>query len=287
MKHWKSLFSAFLLTAATVLPAAGRPGAAVQDQANILSPATVAQIERLDDEINRATGQDLLVVTEPTLSGTLQEEANAIFRREGLKGMLILVVPDSKKLGLVPGRSAQTLFPSARLQQIRQSMLPDFRRGDYNAGIVSGATQVRDTFVQAPAGALAPTREEGSSSWSSWLWIGLALLAGFFLIRWIASMFLGNPRGNYPGSSTGYPGGYPGGYQGGGFWSGLAGGIGGALLGNTLYDTFTNRHGHDAGGFTDSGGPPTDAGAGVGDFSDWGDSSAGAGDFGDGGSDWG
>lgn len=280
----KSLIAGMLLAAWATLPAWARPSSAVQDQANILNQATIAQVQRLDDEIFRATGRDLLVVTTNSPAGSLQQEAHAIFRRERLNGMLILIVPQNRKLGLVPARSTESLFNADRLQQIRQTMTGDFRRGDFNAGVVNGATLVRDTFVQAPAGAVTPPPAVERSGGFNWLWVGLALLAGFFVIRWIARMFVGNPRSThpgYPGSGGYYPGGQPGG-GGGGFWSGLAGGIGGALLGNTLYDTFAHRHGHPL----DEGAAPLDEGAGAGDFSDFGDS-AGAGDFGgDGGGDW-
>jgi len=293
LKH--TLVSLVLLTA-TAVPAMARPSSAVQDNARVLSSDTVAQIQKIDDEIYRNTGKDLLVVTESSLSGSPSDQAREIFQREKLNGMLIFVVPPQKKLGLVPGRSTAEIFPSSRLGEIRQAMLPDFRRNDFDAGVLTGARQIQSTFqgsalAKAPPGPLQ--RRQTSSGWGSWIYWGLGLGLAFLALRWIGGMMSSRPS-NYGVPSGGYQNpGAPMGGGGGGFLGNLAAGVGGALLGNTIYDAFTGRHNQSyptsSSSDTHSGWQSSDNGAiGGGDYSDFGGSDSSAGDWGgDGGGDWG
>lgn len=291
------------------LSAGARP---VQDEAGLFQPETVSRLEKIDAEIYRDTGKHLLVVTANNVAGTPREKARDIFRQERLNGLLILILPDKKQLGIVPGRSTERLFPAQRLAEIRESMLGHIRQGNFDSAALQGAEAMRATLLAAERGPsegrgaatappAAPSEGRGSGllGWLPLLFFGfLAFLAIRFMSRRKSYYAPGQHQQQPYGAGYNQPayGGPVGGPAGGGGWGGglfgsLAAGLGGALLGNTIYDAVTGRHAtppaaaaEDSPSWTDS-----DAGSmGGGDFGGWGSDGGdmGGGDFGGGGSDW-
>jgi len=291
----------FVLLLLSSLSAFAKP---VQDGAGLLQPDTVSRVEKIDAELFRDTGKHLLVVTQNNVAVTPREKARDIFRQEQLNGLLILILPDKKQLGIVPGRSTERLFPPERLAEIRESMLGHIRKGSFDSAVLQGSEAVRATLLAADrepretGAAPAPRPSSGGglglAGWLPLLFLGfLAFMAVRFLSRRKSYYAPGQPRQGYGYAQPAYGGpvGGPtgGGWGGGGLFGSLAAGLGGALLGNTIYDAVTGRHATppaaaDSPSWTDS-----DAGAmGGGDFGGWGSDGGdmGGGDFGGGGSDW-
>jgi uncharacterized membrane protein YgcG len=144
MKNHMTAIGLTLLTL-TAGPALARP--AVEDAAHVLSSGTVTKIQQIDDEVYRATGKDLLVVSAPALNGNLQQVAAGVFHQERLDGLLVYFVPNARKLEILPGRNTQGIFPPSRLAEIRQAMLPAFKDGKFNEGVLAGAEGVRTTLL--------------------------------------------------------------------------------------------------------------------------------------------
>lgn len=281
-----------VLLAGSSLPALARPSSAVQDGAHVLSKDTITKVQEMDDEIYRATGKDLLIVTKSTLDGSPQSEADAIFRRENLNGMLIFMVPDKKELGLIPGQKTQMIFPKSRLSEIRESMKPSLRAKDFDKAIIDGAGGIRTTFLAsapaarqsvpagpannyrpapAPAPVQQPVRRSGSGMGIfAILFMLAAFVVGIMIIAAIIRAITGRGGGGSSGgdwnSSYGGQPGYgvaPGGGGGPGLLGTFAAGVGGAVVGNAVYDAFTHHNepqvvqnpGWGGGGY-DQGGPP-------------------------------
>lgn len=302
----------------STLSAIARPSQVVQDGAGLLQPDTVSRLEKIDAELYRDTGKDLLVVIQNNLGTTTpREKARDIFRKEQLNGLLILIVPDKKQLGIVPGRSTERLFPPERLAEIRESMLAHIRKGNFDSAVLQGGEAIRATLLAADRG---PARSEGrgpvagappprSSGGGGLGLLGWLPLLFFGFLAFLAIRFLTRRKGYYaPGQQRHLPGQHGYGYGqpayggpmsggGGGGWGGglfgsLAAGLGGALLGNTIYDAVTGRHSTPAANAAEGSPSWTDSDAGSvggGSFGDWGSSDGGdigGGDFGGGGSDW-
>jgi uncharacterized membrane protein YgcG len=277
MRNYITVIGLTLLTLAA-RPALARP--AVEDGAHVLSSETVAQIQEIDDEIHRATGKDLLVVSAPTLNGTVQQAAASVFRQERLDGLLVYFVPNAKKLEILPGRNTQVIFPQSRLTEIRQAMLPAFKGGNFNQGVLAGADGIRTTLLaSAPARTARPARTTTTTTvrrvvpvqsypqqnyqrpvYASRSHFGLDVLLFFIvgllifiavirmlgrmMFGWGAPVIVNNPGGEwnaYGQQPNMMGGGYP---MGGG--PGLAGtfaaGVGGAIVGDALYDSMTGRN---------------------------------------------
>jgi uncharacterized protein len=129
-----------------------------------------------------------------------------------------------------------------------------------------------------------PPAQASETPWLRWVFIGLAVLVGIWVLRALMHGLAGAGGG---GAGRGYGGGGMGGYGGGGgggggFLSGMLGGMFGAAAGNWLYDSF-GRGGHSRDSSHAFGGQGENQGMtprdepGAGDFS--GDAGSGA-DFG-------
>jgi uncharacterized membrane protein YgcG len=304
LKISRAALCGLVLTLSLALPGWARPASPVQDEAKVLSEATQTKIRQIDEEIYRATGKDLLVVTESALSsGTTQAEAEKIFSRERLNGVLILLVPSQKHLGIVPGRASEVLFPRSHLSDIRQRMLEPLRKGDYDNAVLEGAEDVRATFSGAASSRSSSVSTYHRSSYPapmaqrehSWGLLSILFWVGgiFLVLMVLRAVFSAMSGSSAPyGGSYGAPMAMGGG--GGSFLGNMAAGIGGAFLGNALYNSlFGHNQGsyydYPAGGGYDSGvSSPTWTGddggiAGAGDYSDFG----GGSDFGgSSGGDW-
>lgn len=232
----------------------------VQDQAGMLSAATVAQLNTRIGSFNAQTGKEIVVVTTPSLgAATLQSAASAAFAQQNVNGVLIYIARDDRKDIIVPDRAGAQAgwFTGDVLRSIRTAMESQFRSESYDAG-VAGAVDAILNIYRAHLGGLqrsggttgVPAQRASSTSGgfgiSMFWWIIIAIV-GFLILRSILRAFAA-PRyyGGPPGTGTapppgaaygpGYgPGGYGGFGGGGSFWSGLLGGLGGAWLGNELF----------------------------------------------------
>ncbi len=296
MKRIFALLALFLALAAAPLQALAANY--FQDNANLFSQSAKNQATSAIDDLVKRTGKEILVITVPSLNGQdARTAAENAFRQNRTDGVLFYISRDDRRLELVAGQATQQALPRNRLDQIRQTMLDDFRANNqqgYDKGLLDGVNGVRSALAGA-----APQTTSGSQpvrqGGPNWVLIGL-LIVGALLIVWVITGVMRarqlQQQASYGQPGYGQPGyGYGGGpgFGGGGFMSGLLGGLGGALLGNALFnafrphDTFSDVGGHDAGGFADQGGGwQTDDAGQVGDVSggSWGDT--GGGDWGGG-----
>ena len=312
-----------LVLAASIAPAFAARSTYVIDDAHLLSPAAIAQLNQQIGDFNAQTGKEVVVVTTPSLNGVAPDAAiERSFAQQQVNGVEIFVAKDDKQIKIAGDTASRQFFPTGSFTTIYQAMLPSFRSGNFDQGIETGVGLIINTYrghesslsgAHRPAGAVAPTRVRTYGSGGSglgFIWWIIILAAIFFIIRGIFRAMAG-PRmygGGYPPGGPGYgPGygggygpGYGGGFGGGGFWSGLLGGLGGAWLGNELFGGRNYGAGNvvdggswagtgDVGGAADASGWQSDAGqidtSNMGGGG-WGDSGGGFGDSGGGGG-WG
>jgi uncharacterized membrane protein YgcG len=317
----KSIIAVLFALAVTASPALAKQF--VQDQAGMLSPATVSELNTRITNFNSQTGKEIVVVTVPSVTDAdVRTAAENAFAQQQVNGILIFIDKGDRRSYVVPDRAAVQAgwWSSQTSQSIVNAMNAQFRAGDFDGGVTTAVSSSLDVYrshlgsLRNPStgsGQGAPVAQRGVPAQqqaqsgvhiSMFWWIIIALFA-FFIIRSIMRAAAGpryygqgGPGAPGPGYGPGY-GGYGWGGGGGGFWSGLLGGLGGAWLGNEL---FGNRGwgGGAGGGYAGvdpSGGnaAPGDAGGwqsdpGQADMSggaggDWGGGGFGGGDFGGGG----
>jgi uncharacterized protein len=122
----------------------------VSDFAGILSEDTTAQISSLIDKVKRSTGAEIAVVTVSSLDGmTVEDYAVRLFEKWGIgtaeedNGVLFLIAPNERKTRIEVGYGLEPVITDGRAGEIiRETILPFFREGDYDQGILQGTRQI-------------------------------------------------------------------------------------------------------------------------------------------------
>jgi uncharacterized protein len=208
----------------------------VVDRADVLSPATQQQLESRLAAYERETSHQIVVHTTPSLEGlTIEQYSIRVAEawkagHKGLdNGLILTVAPDERKVRIEVGYGLEGVVPDAVASRIiRETILPAFRRGDLEAGILAGV----DRLERAAAGEAIPAerrparrRPVSGGGASVWLWILILLafgLRGLFFAPFLGGM---GRRAGYMGPR--HRGGFGGGFGGGGGFSGGGGGFGG------------------------------------------------------------
>lgn len=130
------------LLALEVPPLTGR----VNDQAGILAPATVAQLENSLSLFEQEQSTQIVVLTIPSLAGDSLEEFSLkvaetwqIGQKSKDNGALLLIARDERKIRIEVGYGLEgslTDLVSGRI--IRDVITPQFRNGNFDQGVING-----------------------------------------------------------------------------------------------------------------------------------------------------
>jgi uncharacterized protein len=132
--------------AQTLPKAVGR----VNDFANVIDPATEAEIDRQLDQLEQQTSSEIAVVTVPSLNGmSVDEYANRLFKEWGVgqaredNGVLVLVAIEDRIMKIEVGYGLEGVLPDGLAGQvIRDDFTPRFKANDYSGGIRNGVTHL-------------------------------------------------------------------------------------------------------------------------------------------------
>jgi uncharacterized protein len=208
----------------------------VNDHARVLSTDQTRALENQLAQFEQETGHQVAILTIPSLEGDSLEEfsirvaENWKIGKKGFdNGVILLVVPNDRKLRLEVGYGLEGVLPDAVASQItNQYIIPRFRAGDFPGGIVAGIDAVLKVIKMEPlpeAGRQKPSNSTGSGFGSV---SGLVLLLAVIAIMSMASNANRQRKGIWATRGRRYPpifwGG--GGFGGGGFGGG-GGGFGG------------------------------------------------------------
>ncbi len=232
--HLRGMFVAFSLVCVSVgaLAAANFPrlSGRVVDEANILDAHRRTSLDTLLESHERATSNQVVVVTLSSLQGyDIADFGYQLGRHWGVgqqdkdNGVLLIVAPQERKVRIEVGYGLEgTLTDALASQIIQRKILPKFRNGDMPAGIESGAK----TIVSALAGTYEPEPSKDESDVSRLFFI---LILFLFLWAFFGSRLRGRhgKRGRRRSRGTDiFIGTGGGGFRGGGFGGG-GGGFGG------------------------------------------------------------
>ena len=211
----------------------------VVDDANVLSDDTKNQLAQLLAQEEKQTKNQIVVVTLQSLGGyPVEDYGYQLGRHWGIgqkgknTGALIIVVPSEHKARIEVGYGLEgVLTDAASRVVIDRYMLPAFKRGDYNGGVLAGTNaviQLLGGITLAPPQYSDNDQDQGQPShhglpWGFIVMILVWVVFGRFL--W-PLLFLGGlggmgRRGGFGG------GGFGGGGFGGGGFSGGGGSFGG------------------------------------------------------------
>ncbi|PAA28773.1 TPM domain-containing protein [Pseudomonas fragi] len=203
----------------------------VVDEGQMLDPATREQLTQTLQAHEKATGEQVVVVTVPDLQGTPIEDfgyqlgrAWGIGQKDKNNGALLIVARDDRKLRIEVGYGLEDRLTDAQASVIiNQIITPAFKTGDYNQGISDGVGAILQvlggTALAEPA--YASSQGDGSDFMAEHPG-GVMLLFILFVLVVAACQFYGicNSGGSGGSRSGGFGGGGFGGGGGGGFRGG-------------------------------------------------------------------
>ena len=237
-----SLGSALSVGAVTYPELTGR----VVDQAGILSESTEAALTQILAQHEQATSNQVVVATVQSLEGMEIRQYGIelarlwqIGQKDINNGVLLLIAPNEQEMAIEVGYGLEGELTDAMSAYIRdRSILPAFRAGDYERGIVAGTQQIIGVLggeLEAVPPPRSETRRRGANPV-----LGLFPLVWFFIIfvfmgfrrrgrgrgggGILAGFLAGSLLGGAIGSSRSH-GGF-GGLSGGGGFGGFSGGGG-------------------------------------------------------------
>ena len=215
----------------------------VVDGANVLSPQAEAKLTAELADLEARTTRQLVVATVPDLQGyEIEDYGYQLLRTWGIgqkgenNGVILLVAPKERAVRVEVGYGLEPVLTDALSSVILQErVLPRFRAGDIEGGVVSGAEAIIQQLVLpddqakarvAQAAAPRPAAEDG---------FGIPTIIVIFIVLFILSRMMGGRRSGLwwllpiltSGGGSGRSGGFGGGFGGGGGGFSGGGGSGG------------------------------------------------------------
>uniref|UniRef100_B0T345 TPM domain-containing protein n=1 Tax=Caulobacter sp. (strain K31) TaxID=366602 RepID=B0T345_CAUSK len=140
----------FTLPALAAAPAFPTLTGRVVDEANILSPQVEADLTTKLEDLDKATGRQLVVVTLPSLQGyEIEDYGYQLGRTWGIgekgtnTGALLIVAPTERKVRIEVGYGLEPILTDALSSVIIQAtILPKFKAGDLEGGVTAGTDAV-------------------------------------------------------------------------------------------------------------------------------------------------
>ncbi len=240
-----ALAAVFMLIAAPTTAAPQFPALTgrVVDDAHLLSPQTTADLTAKLAGLEAKTGRQLVVATVPDLQGyDIQDYGYQLGRFWGIgqkgqnNGVILLVAPKEHQVRIEVGYGLEPYITDALSSVILQEqVLPKFRSGDMQGGVVAGADALVDQLSLDPGAAQAKATEaaqaqpvhRGGNPLTAFVVLFMFLIVIGSLFRrhgggmgWMLPLLLmtgGGGRGGWGGSGGGdFGGGGFGGFSGGG-----------------------------------------------------------------------
>jgi len=156
-----------LMAAAPALasgPSFPRLSGRVVDDAHILSASTQSELTAMLARHEQATGEQVVVVTLPSLQGYSIEDFGyqlgrswGIGQKDKNTGALLIVAPKEHKVRIEVGYGLEGKLTDAMSRVIiERDILPEFKRGDFNAGVLAGTTTILKVLGGDASAAQAP-----------------------------------------------------------------------------------------------------------------------------------
>lgn len=140
-----------------------RPDGPIYDGADMLSPATEAELDQRLRDYNAGTGQAIIVATVPSLDGEVIEPyATALYGEWGIggeqrdTGLLLLIARDDRKMRIEVGYGLHPYFGGIMAGRvIGDTITPRFKEGNFDAGVSDGVDAILAHLANSPQDAIA------------------------------------------------------------------------------------------------------------------------------------
>jgi uncharacterized protein len=225
-----------------------RPTDYVSDLAHVMSPATIARLDKVCGEVDHEAHAQIAVVTINTTDGlpiqqyaVQLEDAWKVGPKATDRGLIILIAVQDRKRWIETGYGLEGVLPDALVGQIGRQMVPYLRENDFDSALTLAVDETSQVIAKDAGVKLKPLTRQGAEmaqkpqhlSFLQVVGVFLFILMVIALLIWAGSsgllgfllgMFLGGWWGG--GGGGGFGGGGSGGGNGDGF-----GGFGGGSTG--------------------------------------------------------
>jgi uncharacterized protein len=225
----------------------------ITDEAGLLTPADIADIEAELAAIEQTSTDQIAVVTVKSLQGyPIEDYGIGLARKWGIgqkgkdNGVLLIVAPNDRKVRIEVGRRLEPMLTDTMsMLIIENAIIPKFRRGDFAGGIRDGIRDIKSVLLgdaeEVKRRAQTTRQPENDPTVLIHLLVWFLIFAVIIWINYrnMQTMTAGGPAGArrgrgsgpiiIPGGSGDWGGGWSsgGGSSGGGGWSGGGGSFGG------------------------------------------------------------
>lgn len=129
----------------------GVGASAIQDAAGLFDADRVAEAARRLRDLEQEVRVPTVIETVESLRGKpVDEVATASARRSGTDGVFILIAKRETKIEVLPSHRLESALPVAKRIAIRSAFIDQFRKADFDAGLMQGveavATALRDAI---------------------------------------------------------------------------------------------------------------------------------------------
>ncbi len=139
----------------------------VVDEAGILSPSSVSELNAMLAQHEHTTSEQVVVVTLGSLqSHSIEDYGYQLGRYWGIgqkgknNGAILIVAPHERKVRIEVGYGLEGQLTDALSRVIiEKRILPQFRSGDFNAGVLAGTTAILRALGDDAAANLHPDTE--------------------------------------------------------------------------------------------------------------------------------
>ncbi|BCA53293.1 conserved exported protein of unknown function [Nitrospira sp. KM1] len=200
----------------------------VSDHAKILEDDWKARIRSVNQDLERKTGVEMIVVTVPTIKpfGSANDYATAIYEKWGIgstqqeHGILILVAVEERQAAMTLGRQMLPIVTPAVMNQVGSEYLyPSIERGHFGEGLYRTVVALASVSQDVRVGSLSKNHFRNVGFWIT-LFTSIGAIS---FLWWISRPDLRHPYGRIRKSE--YWGTGQGGF--GGNWGGFGGGTSG------------------------------------------------------------
>ena len=208
----------------------------IVDNANLISDGVEQNINNQLEELSNSTGIQLAVLTIPTLEGEVLEsysmkvaETWKLGSAEKDTGVLLLIALEERSIRIEVGYGLEGVLTDTKCGLIiRNIIAPEFRNGNYQAGIVNAVNNITGLVKGDESLVSKKVLNESSGDSSAFIFMGIVLLYGFIFVMAVVTSKKRGPRTGTGTRTTPYVHHVPRNFgSGGGGFSGGGGSFGG------------------------------------------------------------
>jgi uncharacterized protein len=204
---WLIIFSGLFISGKIFAANFPNPTGFVNDYAKLFSADYSTKLESQLSDFEKQTGNEITIVTVENMGG-LDIESYAVKLFEQWKigkkgsdnGLLLLVAKDEREVRIEVGYGLEPYITDGRAGEIiRNQITPEFKKGDYEAGVEAGINQIKSYIANKDVG---PPQVSESFNIAKLLFNSKSIIFLIIIGSYIAG-FLGRSKEIWPGGVLG------------------------------------------------------------------------------------